>query len=86
MLLCLGLSGIGVGLGARLPVIAEQSPSRIAAGFGGTLNLVIGTLFIVLVLALATLPCHVYLARQIEPALRARRRVRAFGKSPSAPG
>ena len=58
LLLCLGLSGIGVGLGARLPIITEQSPSRIAAGFGGTLNLVIGTLFIVLVLALATLPCH----------------------------
>ena len=68
LLLCLGLSGIGVGLGARLPVITEQSPSRIAAGFGGTLNLVISTLFIVLVLALATLPCHVYLARQMEPA------------------
>jgi ABC-2 type transport system permease protein len=69
LLLCLGLSGIGVGLGARLPLITEQSPSRIAAGFGGTLNLVISTLFIVLVLVLATLPCHVYLARQMEPAL-----------------
>ena len=68
LLLCLGLSGIGVGLGARLPVMTEQSPSRIAAGFGGTLNLVISTLFIVLVLALATLPCHVYLARQMDPA------------------
>ena len=68
LLLCLGLSGIGVGLGARLPVITEQSPSRIAAGFGGTLNLVISTLFIVLVLALATLPYHVYLARQAESA------------------
>ena len=34
LVLCLGLSGIGVGLGARLPVISEQSPSRIAAGFG----------------------------------------------------
>jgi ABC-2 type transport system permease protein len=68
LLLCLGLSGIGVGLGARLPVITEQSPSRIAAGFGGTLNLVIGTLFIVLVLALTTVPCHVYFARQMDPA------------------
>jgi ABC-2 type transport system permease protein len=66
LLLCMGLSGIGVGLGARLPVITEQSPSRIAAGFGGTLNLVISTLFIVLVLALATLPCHVHLARQMD--------------------
>jgi ABC-2 type transport system permease protein len=67
LLLCLGLSGIGVGLGARLPLIGEQSPSRIAAGFGGTLNLVISTLFIVLVLTMATLPCHVYLARQVDP-------------------
>ncbi|MEI8372393.1 MAG: hypothetical protein WCJ35_06100 [Planctomycetota bacterium] len=67
LLLCLGLSGIGVGLGARLPVITEQSPSRIAAGFGGTLNLVISTFFIVLVLVLTTLPCHVYFARQMEP-------------------
>jgi len=67
LLLCLGLSGIGVGLGARLPVMREQSPSRIAAGFGGTLNLVISTLYIVLVLTSATLPCHVYLARQVDP-------------------
>jgi len=66
LLLCMGLSGIGVGLGARLPIITEQSPSRIAAGFGGTLNLVISTLFIVLVLALATLPYHIHLARQPE--------------------
>jgi ABC-2 type transport system permease protein len=67
VLLCLGLSGIGVGLGARLPVITEPSPSRIAAGFGGTLSLVISTLFILLILTLATLPCHVYLARQVDP-------------------
>ena len=85
LLLCLGLSGIGVGLGARLPVITEQSPSRIAAGFGGTLNLVISTLFIVLVLALATLPCHVYLARQMEPAFPFSGEFLP-GTSPSAPG
>jgi ABC-2 type transport system permease protein len=66
-LLCLGLSGIGVGLGARLPLIGEPSASRIAAGFGGTLNLVISTAFIALVLTSATLPCHVYLARQVDP-------------------
>jgi ABC-2 type transport system permease protein len=69
VLLCLGLSGIGVGLGARLPVISEQSPSRIAAGFGGTLNLVISTLFIVVILSLTVLPCHIYLARQVDPSV-----------------
>ena len=56
------------GLGARLPLVGEPSPSRIAAGFGGTLNLVISTAFIVLVLTAATLPCHIYLARQVDPA------------------
>ncbi len=67
MLLCLGLSGIGVGLGARFPNVREQSPSRIAAGFGGTLNLVVSTIYIIAMLVLTTLPCHLYVARLIEP-------------------
>src|SRR6185312_448640 len=40
-ILCLGLSGISVGLGARLPDLKESDPSKIAAGFGGTLNLLV---------------------------------------------
>lgn len=59
--LCLGLSGIAVGLGARLPNLREESPARIAAGFGGTLNLVISTLYILAVVLLTALPCHFYL-------------------------
>jgi len=58
VLLCVGLSGIAVGLGARLPNFREQSPSRIAAGFGGTLTLVISTLYILAVVLLTALPCH----------------------------
>lgn len=70
MLLCLGLSGIAVGLSARLPNLREQSPARIAAGFGGTLNLVISTLFIIAVEVLTTLPCHFYLAaRKVHEAV-----------------
>ena len=53
-----------MGLSARLPNLREQSPARIAAGFGGTLNLVISTLFIITVELLTTLPCHFYLAAQ----------------------
>ncbi len=71
LLLCLGLSGIGVGLGARLPLLTEPSPSRIAAGFGGTLNLVVSTLFIVIVLVLKAMPYHIYLAGQIDQAIAA---------------
>ena len=60
VLLCLGLSGIAVGLGAKMPDLREQSPSRIAAGFGGTLNLVASALYILTVVALTALPCHFY--------------------------
>jgi ABC-2 type transport system permease protein len=62
VLLSVGLSGIAVGLGAKLPNLREQSPSRIAAGFGGTLNLVISTLYIVMIVLLTALPCHFYFA------------------------
>ncbi len=61
VVLCSGLSGIAVGLGAKLPSLREESPSRIAAGFGGTLNLVLSTLYILVVVLLTAVPCHFYL-------------------------
>ncbi len=60
--LCLGLSGISVGLGARLPNLKEDDPSKIAAGFGGTLNLLVSLAYIFLVVASLALPCHLYFA------------------------
>jgi ABC-2 type transport system permease protein len=64
LVLCLGLSGIAVGMGAYLPNLREQSPSRIAAGFGGTLNLVLSTLYISAVVLLTALPVHFTLLAQ----------------------
>jgi ABC-2 type transport system permease protein len=64
VLLSFGLAGIAVGLGARWPNLREQSPARIAAGFGGTLNLVLSTLYIVAIVLLTALPCHFYLGTQ----------------------
>ena len=61
VLLCLGLSGMAVGFGAMLPDFREQSPSKIAAGFGGTLNLVLSALYIMLVVLMNALPCHYFL-------------------------
>ena len=61
LLLCIGLSGMAVGLGAIMPNFSEQSPSKIAAGFGGTLNLVLSALYILLVVLMTALPCHFYL-------------------------
>lgn len=60
--LCLGLSGISVGLGARLPNLKETDPSKIAAGFGGTLNLLVSLAFIASIVVSLALPCHLYFA------------------------
>jgi ABC-2 type transport system permease protein len=62
VVLCTGLSGIAVGLGARLANLREESPARIAAGFGGTLNLVSSTIYIIAVVLLTALPAHFYFA------------------------
>ena len=55
----LGLSGLSVGLGACLPNFRETDPSKIAVGFGGTLNLVASLLFLVLVVGLMAAPWHI---------------------------
>ena len=78
-ILCLGLSGISVGLGARLPDFREEDPSKIAAGFGGTLNLLVSLFFIGVVIAAIALPCHLYFAgRDIEQAQFAAVSLRQF--------
>ena len=61
VMICIGLSGMAVGLGAVMPNFREQSPSKIAAGFGGTLNLVLGALYILLIVGMTALPCHFFL-------------------------
>lgn len=43
---CIGLSGLAIGLGARFPVLGDRNPARIASGFGGTVNLVCSMLFV----------------------------------------
>jgi ABC-2 type transport system permease protein len=60
--LALGLSGLSVGLGAWMPNFQESDPSKLAVGFGGTLNLVAGLLFLVLVLGLMCVPWHLHIA------------------------
>lgn len=66
IVLCVGLSAIAVGLGAKMPDLAERSPSKIAAGFGGTLNLVVSAGFIAIVVLLTALPVHLLVASQQE--------------------
>lgn len=65
--LCLGLSGISVGLGARLPNLRESDPSKIAAGFGGTFNLLVSLVFLFTIVTAMAVPCHLYFAGQDFP-------------------
>ncbi len=53
-----GLSGLNVGLGAYLPNFRETDPSKIVVGFGGTMNMMVGLLFLVVVVTLMAAPVH----------------------------
>jgi len=46
--ICVGLCGISIGMGARLPVFTERNPARIAGGFGGTISLLLSVGLVVL--------------------------------------
>ncbi|MBI2933056.1 MAG: hypothetical protein HYY16_15540 [Planctomycetes bacterium] len=61
--ICLGLSGLAVGLGALYPNFAEDNPSKIVSGFGGTLNLVLSLGFVLAVMAAQGVPCFLYFGR-----------------------
>jgi ABC-2 type transport system permease protein len=62
-LLAFGLSGMSVGLGACMPNFRESDPSKIAVGFGGTVNLVAGLFFLALVIAAIALPLQLIYGR-----------------------
>ncbi len=58
VLISSGLSALGVGLGTLMPNFRETDPSKIAVGFGGTLNLIVGLVFLLLMLGLGAIPWH----------------------------
>lgn len=57
-----GVSGLSVGTGAMFPDFREDNPSKIVAGFGGTLNLVLSLSFILAVIAILAVPTHLHFA------------------------
>jgi ABC-2 type transport system permease protein len=67
LVLALGLSGLSVGLGTCIPNFRQSDPTKIAVGFGGTLNLVIGLGFLVLVIVAMAVPSHLYAAARQDP-------------------
>jgi ABC-2 type transport system permease protein len=70
VVVAVGLSGLSVGLGAALPNFRESDPSKITAGFGGTLNLVAGLGLLILMLCLLALPWHLQMAGTEGPPVR----------------
>jgi ABC-2 type transport system permease protein len=67
--LSVAFSGLSVGLGACLPNFSENDPSKIAVGFGGTLNLVAGLVLLLVVVGLMVMPCHLVMAGRQERGL-----------------
>jgi ABC-2 type transport system permease protein len=67
--LAIGLSGLSVGLGACLPNFRETDPSKIAVGFGGTLNLLAGLVYLLLTIGLIAGPWHVAAAQETDAPL-----------------
>ena len=63
LLVCVGLAGLTVGMGAIFPNFREADPSKIVSGFGGTFTLVLSMLYVGTVVALEAVPCHFYLVQ-----------------------
>lgn len=59
LVVAVGLSGLNVGLGAYMPNFRETDPSKIVVGFSGTVNMVVGLLFVVVTVSVMVLPLHV---------------------------
>lgn len=58
MATCVGLCGLAVGLGARLPSFNETSAGRVASGLGGTVNLIASVLLVTVNVALIGVICY----------------------------
>ncbi|MBI2808957.1 MAG: hypothetical protein HYX68_28575 [Planctomycetes bacterium] len=68
-LLAVGFSGLSVGLGAVLPNFRETDPSKIAVGFGGTVNLIAGLMLLGVVIITVAGPIQLLHARTPETAI-----------------
>ncbi len=55
---CIGLCGLAVGIGARIPSYSESNTGRIASGLGGTVNLIASIGIVALSVALMGAMCY----------------------------
>ncbi|NOZ64128.1 MAG: hypothetical protein GXO71_04220 [Caldiserica bacterium] len=58
MVLCMSLSltSLSVGLGAVFPDFSSDNPAKIVSGFGGTVNFILGIIYVLLVVSLISIP------------------------------
>lgn len=61
-----GVAGLSAGLGAIYPNFREDSPAKIVSGFGGTLNLILNLLFVLIMVALQFIPSHLLLREVVH--------------------
>jgi ABC-2 type transport system permease protein len=57
-MLATGLSALSIGLGARMPDLHETAPAKIAAGFGGTLTLILSALLVIAIVLPPSIPAY----------------------------
>jgi ABC-2 type transport system permease protein len=57
-LVCFGLNGLCVGMGALFPVFGETDASKIVSSFGGTLTVVLSIGYVIFTVSVVALPCH----------------------------
>lgn len=69
LLICFGLSGLSVGLGALYPNFKEDNPARIISGFGGTINLVFSLAYVLTTVFAVALPFQLAEKLSMRPAL-----------------
>lgn len=56
--MALGLSSLNVGLGAYMPNFRETDPSKIVVGFSGTVNMVVGLGYVLIIITVMAVPMH----------------------------
>ena len=59
VMIAVGLSALNVGLGAYMPNFRETDPSKIVVGFGGTVNMIVGLGYLILIVATMAVPLHI---------------------------
>jgi ABC-2 type transport system permease protein len=64
VMMSLGLSGIGVGMGVLFPNLKQANAAQIVSGFGGTFCLVLSLAYVAIIVILVAIPVHLrYVAK-----------------------